>query len=413
MPRFSADHQFAFDWLEPDANAISKDAGRFLDEVLAGDLVHSRVLISCGKHKKRDRAKAADLYTSPRFRMSVGIARQLALPFSILSAKHGLLSPNKTVEPYDLQLSSLSAESRLAWSKAVFKAIISAKPAITRVIVLAHDEYAHDLVPALRQEGTEVIEPMRGFSDNSRMMFLNACLRKLERRSAVQKIYAQFERHEKGTNLFTLQEALRHDLPNQGVYFFFDPNEPTQFSKVVPRLVRVGTHGVSEGSKASLRNRLRTHLGTGEGLGNHRSSVFRLHVGDALIRKNNMRDQFPHWGKGQTTEIEIRRREAELESAVSTYISQLQIVVLEVSDQANKESARSLIERLSIAVFTEDFFPIEEPSLDWLGLFSQHQTIVQTGLWNLRDSGSRADLQIVDLLRERVIADLKKGSVRT
>jgi hypothetical protein len=41
-------------------------------------------------------------------------------------------------------------------------------------------------------------------------------------------------------------------------------------------------------------NRLRTHLGTASG-GNHRSSVFRLHVGKALIRSGRFTD-VPEWG---------------------------------------------------------------------------------------------------------------------
>jgi hypothetical protein len=166
--------------------------------------------------------------------------------------------------------------------------------------------------------------------------------------------------------------------------------------------VRIGTHGVSSGSKATLRDRLRTHFGTGGGLGNHRASVFRLHVGEALIRKNNLRERFPNWGKGQAVERSIIGTERELERRVSEYISELQLQCIEVPDTANKNSARSKIERLSIALFTERLVPVELPSRNWLGLYSAHDVIVRTGLWNVRDAGGKADLKIGDLISNRI-----------
>ena len=86
----------------------------------------------------------------------------------------------------------------------------------------------------------------------------------------------------------SLREILAEELPKQGVYFFFDDGERTKFSTAVPRLVRIGTHGVSVGSVATLRNRLRTHFGYPRGAGNHRASVFRLHVGRAMIERDSL-----------------------------------------------------------------------------------------------------------------------------
>jgi hypothetical protein len=75
--------------------------------------------------------------------------------------------------------------------------------------------------------------------------------------------------------------------PDRGIYFFFHPDETRESSDQL-RVTRIGTHAVSEGSSTSLWDRLRTHRGaqrgTYEGGGNHRGSVFRKRVGEALIR---------------------------------------------------------------------------------------------------------------------------------
>ena len=76
------------------------------------------------------------------------------------------------------------------------------------------------------------------------------------------------------------------DWPEKGVYFFFEPDEMRNGSTTL-RVVRVGTHAVSRGSKSTLWGRLRTHKGRVAGGGNHRGSVFRKLVGYALIKREN------------------------------------------------------------------------------------------------------------------------------
>lgn len=72
--------------------------------------------------------------------------------------------------------------------------------------------------------------------------------------------------------------------PIRGVYFFLEPGEYRTQNSDAPRVVRVGTHAVSVGSKSTLWGRLRAHCGSQSGTGNHRGSIFRLHVGAAMCR---------------------------------------------------------------------------------------------------------------------------------
>src|SRR5688572_17482459 len=74
----------------------------------------------------------------------------------------------------------------------------------------------------------------------------------------------------------------RSGWPARGVYFFFEPGEVREDGRI-PRVVRVGTHAVSTGSKTTLWARLASHRGRTAGGGNHRASVFRRHIGSALL----------------------------------------------------------------------------------------------------------------------------------
>jgi hypothetical protein len=165
--------------------------------------------------------------------------------------------------------------------------------------------------------------PMRGLSLGNRLAFLNQSIRIPKRRVAIARSYELFANLAKSKGLQRLRDILGEELPKQGVYFFFDDDEVTTFSTTVPRLVRVGTHGVSAGSVATLRNRLRTHLGTRADAGNHRASVFRLHVGRAIIERDGLHNDYPNWGKGQAAPKGITDREAPLEVKVSEYIGNL------------------------------------------------------------------------------------------
>jgi hypothetical protein len=75
--------------------------------------------------------------------------------------------------------------------------------------------------------------------------------------------------------------------PRHGVYFFYEDGEARADGS--PRVVRVGTHALTATSGTTLWGRLRQHRGRvggrNPGGGNHRASIFRGHVGTALIRQ--------------------------------------------------------------------------------------------------------------------------------
>jgi hypothetical protein len=192
------------------------------------------------------------------------------------------------------------------------------------------------------------------------------------------------------------------DWPDRGVYFFFAPAEPRTDSDQ-RRLTRIGTHAVSAGSQTSLWNRLRTHRGatrgTYEGGGNHRGSVFRRHVGAALIERDGLHDDYPQWGEGSNAGRERRLAELELERQVSDFIRELPFVWVGIDDQPGPDSDRTYVERNAIALVSNyESAPIDPRRDDWLGRHSPAPEIRESGLWNVNHVDEAYDPAFLDTL---------------
>ncbi|RQG98293.1 hypothetical protein [Natrarchaeobius oligotrophus] len=194
------------------------------------------------------------------------------------------------------------------------------------------------------------------------------------------------------------------DWPVRGVYFFF-AEDGTRDSTDQLRLTRIGTHAVSSGSGTSLWNRLRTHRGansgTYEGGGNHRGSVFRKRVGEAMIERNGIHDEYPHWGDGSSADRERRLSELEHERRVSGYIRDLPFLWVDVDDDPSPQSDRAYIERNAIALvsnYRKD--SLDSRSDDWLGRDSPRSEINDSGLWNINHVGEQYDTAFLDRLAD-------------
>lgn len=199
--------------------------------------------------------------------------------------------------------------------------------------------------------------------------------------------------------------------PAKGVYFFFEPREMR--ADGMPRVVRVGTHAVTDTSRTTLWNRLSAHrgrlAGTGAGGGNHRGSVFRLHVGEALLSREGV--SHPTWGRGQSAPREVRAPELDHERAVSAHLGATSLLWLDVADNAVPELAgnpRAWLERNAIALLSNaERTPLDPPSEGWLGRFAQREAIRASGLWNVNHVHEAHDPA---LLRE--LARLVAGTSR-
>jgi len=196
------------------------------------------------------------------------------------------------------------------------------------------------------------------------------------------------------------------DWPDRGVYFFFASIETRDVNDQL-RLTRIGTHAVSEGSSTSLWNRLRTHRGAMSGTyedgGNHRGSVFRKRVGEAVIDRDGYQEEYPEWGNGSSAGRELRLKELEMERQVSEYLRDLPFLWLNVDDEPSAESQRAYIERNAIALLSNyQKTSIDARSEDWLGKHSRSEKICQSGLWNVNHVEESYDPEFLNLLEQKI-----------
>ena len=215
----------------------------------------------------------------------------------------------------------------------------------------------------------------------------------MSRLDDLRRFYALLARQsEKSGGAAPLRELARARLPSRGVYFFFEEGEARQESGGGMRVVRVGTHALGAGSRSTLRQRLGQHLGTRSGSGNHRGSIFRLLVGQALISSGRL-PGCQSWGlKGAANQAAaalnmdpraLKSSEAALEQAVSHYIGDMRVVVIAVPDEPGPQSLRGSVERNSIALLSNmDRDPLDAASPAWLGRYSNRHLVAGSGLWN-------------------------------
>ena len=181
-------------------------------------------------------------------------------------------------------------------------------------------------------------------------------------------------------------------------------------------MVRIGTHAITAGSTSTLRQRLRQHRGQLSGSGNHRGSIFRLLVGQALMARGDV-TPCGSWGvKGHAgnaaatlnmTRGTIAAAEATVEQAVTSYLSKMPLLWVEIDDPAGPDSLRCFIERSAIALLSNhNRAAIDRPSSSWLGHFSDRPQVRASGLWNQRHVEEKYEPVFLDVF-EKII---EKGS---
>ena len=201
----------------------------------------------------------------------------------------------------------------------------------------------------------------------------------------------------------------RMGWPKRGVYFFFEDGEERTDSGMGQRVVRVGTHALSDGSKATLWNRLSQHRGSGSTYtGNHRGSIFRLLIGAAIKNRESLAE-LGSWGissdpakaaqKLGLTRSQVKEQEHDLEVTVSKHIRSMGFLWVAVDDPPGPTSSRGVIERNSIGLLSNyRYEPLDPPSSGWLGRHSDRERVQHSGVWNNRHVEEGYEPEFLELL---------------
>lgn len=229
-----------------------------------------------------------------------------------------------------------------------------------------------------------------------------------DRPPAVERFYALLHELENrcGGRRRLVECDRRMKWPNRGVYFFFEDGEVREDGST-PRVVRVGTHALRE-SSSTLRQRLSQHKGNTAGSlpggGNHRGSVFRLHVGTALLATQHWPERVREtWGVANTAPRDTRLCEYPLEKMVSTHIGSMPFLWLKVDDPPSPNSHRGIIEAGSIALLSNFDRPaVDRPSVGWLGHHAQSELVRRSGLWNVNHVRMPPEPSFLTILEQHV-----------
>jgi hypothetical protein len=136
--------------------------------------------------------------------------------------------------------------------------------------------------------------------------------------------------------------------PHHGVYFFFEHGEHRSDSGTGLRVVRVGTHAIKPTSMTTLWDRLCNHRGHVKGQGgNHWTSIFRHHVGAAILEQQPELT-CPSW-YGERRDA---AQEQDLEAMVSEVIRAMPFVWIDIGNEAGGHRQRDYVERNAIALLS-------------------------------------------------------------
>lgn len=130
-------------------------------------------LVSCVAVKRPGTHPARDLYASPLFVKSRTFAEKCSSRWYILSAKYGLVEPDRKIAGYDQTLKTMHRSERQLWADHVLKALRERLNPKESIVILAGNAYTENIVPELEKWGHPLDLPLHGLSIGRRLARLD------------------------------------------------------------------------------------------------------------------------------------------------------------------------------------------------------------------------------------------------
>lgn len=134
----------------------------------------SIALVSCVATKRPGKHAARDLYASAWFKKVRQHVEGAGLTWYVLSAKYGLVDPDREIEPYELTLNNMSLRDRQAWAHRVMGQISERLPCHDRFVLFAGLRYREFLQPLLEAEKSKIQVPMEGLTQGRQLNWLDS-----------------------------------------------------------------------------------------------------------------------------------------------------------------------------------------------------------------------------------------------
>ena len=150
-------------------------------------------LVSCTSGKCSTRMPAKFLYTSDWFQKARAYVESTGRPWLILSAKYGLLSPERIIKPYNKTLNEMSKLELCLWSCKVLGDLERHLDGIDLVVILAGESYREFLESGLHDRGFGVCVPMRGLRFGEQLSWLKKHLSRQDTLTGTSRFYDVLE----------------------------------------------------------------------------------------------------------------------------------------------------------------------------------------------------------------------------
>lgn len=170
--RLGIRYQTAYAVLKP--RVVPAKVSKFSHKNAQLDLTDALILVSCVSQKMDEPAPARLLYQSVWFKTVRAFIEARNADWLILSAQHGLISPETRIAPYEKTLNSAGVAERRAWADKVYGQIQLNLQGKRRIVIFAGERYREFLTPALERNGYTVEIPMVGLRIGEQLAWLAA-----------------------------------------------------------------------------------------------------------------------------------------------------------------------------------------------------------------------------------------------
>ena len=134
------------------------------------------VLISCSKSKLNGRAPARELYTGTLFKKAVAWAARHGYEWFVISALHGLLTPDQTIAPYDYSLKQRrGSRERESWAYLAISAHLTKHIAKgSHAFLIMPELYRRYIQHELERQSIRYTNPLQHLAIGEQMRWLDS-----------------------------------------------------------------------------------------------------------------------------------------------------------------------------------------------------------------------------------------------
>jgi hypothetical protein len=134
------------------------------------------VLIGCSKSKLNRQATARELYTGQLFKKAVDWAERHGYQWFVISALHGLVTPNQTIAPYDYSLKDRrGSRERESWAhQTIHGQLTTHVSKASHAILIMPELYRRYIQPELDRQSITYTNPLQRLAMGKQMRWLDS-----------------------------------------------------------------------------------------------------------------------------------------------------------------------------------------------------------------------------------------------